>query len=68
MRPGDLLRVIHMIHLEEPRVDSWRTVIYLCHEDIDYGGTLPMTTIRVLDSDGCIENYPIESFYFEAIR
>jgi hypothetical protein len=68
MKPGSLLKIIHRIDLVDPiyREAGWKFVIYLEHENSEIGGE--HETIKVIESDGKVNHYPIESFYVEEIR
>jgi len=68
MKPGSLLKIIHRIDLVDPiyRETGWKFVIYLEHENSEIGGE--HEKIKVIDPDGRINRYPVESFYIEVIR
>ena len=66
MKPGSLLKFIHRINLGDPvyREMSWKLGIYLQHENFEIRGE----TIKVIDSDGKINHYPLDSFHFQVIE
>ena len=68
MKPGDLLKFIHVVDLMDPiyRETGWKFGIYLEHENSEIGGE--HEKIKVIDPDGRINRYPVESFYIEVIR
>lgn len=68
MKPGSLLKIIHRFDLMDPvyRETGWNFVIYLEHENFEIGGE--NEKIKVIDPDGRITRYPVESYYIEVIR
>ena len=68
MKPGSLLKIIHRIDLVDPiyRETGWKFVIYLEHKNFEIGGE--KETIKVIESDGKVNRYPVESYYIEEIR
>jgi hypothetical protein len=60
MKPGSLLKIIHRFHLET----GWKLGIYLERENFEIG----CGTIKIIDSNGKINRYSTESFYFQEIE
>ena len=64
MKPGDLLKFIHVIDLMDHRETGWKFGIYLKRENIKFSGE----TIKIIDSDGKINHYPLDSFHFQEVE
>ena len=66
MKPGDLLKFIHVVDLMDPiyRESGWKFGIYLEHKNIKFRGE----TIKVIESDGKINHYPQDAYHFQVVE
>jgi hypothetical protein len=68
MKRGDLVKIIHFIDLldqEDGFPPLYRIAVYLEEDDYDfYGDSERIRCAKVIDSDGRINHYPVDSFRF----
>jgi len=64
MKRGSLIKLIHVNDLMDKRDSGWKIAVYLGKEHLPFH----RETIKVIDSDGRINNYPIDAFYFSEFQ